>query len=106
MKYIIISERKDAKKDTEMESFILLDTFSQCYYHYDSSDRGLKRIILPLKRFIVCGSPKYNLYISSSDKILINEETFKIIINMKIKQIHLYNLNDFLRRFQLYEWMI
>lgn len=104
MKYIIFSERKDIKKNVEMESFILLDSFTQCYYHYDNSER--ERIHLPLKRFAICGSPKYDLYISSSDKILINEKTFKFIMNMKIKTIHLYNLNDFLRRFQLYEWMI
>lgn len=107
MKYLIISEYKDLRKEPKIDGLILLDPFCQCYYTYDCNERNPKKIERRLKNYsIKCGSSLYDLYLSYSDKIVIEDQIFNEIINMKIKQIHTFTLKDFLMRFKLYEWLI
>lgn len=106
MKFLIIQDYKD-KKEPKIEGLILLDTFCRCYYAYDSSERNLKKLERRLKNYSINdNSSMFDLYLSFSDKIKIDDKIFNEIINMKIKKIHTFTLKDFLMKFKLYEWLI
>lgn len=107
MKYLIISEYKDLRQEHKIEGLILLDPFCQCYYTYDCNERNPKNVGRRLKKAsITRGSSLYDLYFSYSDKIVIEDQIFNEILNLKIKDLHTFTLKDFLMRFKLYEWMI
>ena len=106
MKYLILSENKDFKPNSRIETFILLDDFNKSFYLYDSNERNTNPINGTIKRSMISGSPMFSLYLSDSEKIAIKDDVFNDITNLKIKQLYSYTLNDFLRKFQLYEWMI
>lgn len=107
MKYLIISEYKDSRQERKIEGLILLNPFYQCFYSYDSNERNPKKVQRRLKNYsITRGSSLYNLYLSYSDKIVIEDQIFNEILNLKIKDLHTFTLKDFLMRFKLYEWLI
>ena len=106
MKYLIISDYKDSKKEPKIEGLILLDAFSRCYYTYDCSERNLHKINRPIKKSAFCNSPKFDFYLSYSEKILLDDKIFNEIINLKIKQVHSFTLKDFFKKYEMYEFLI
>jgi hypothetical protein len=106
--YYVIVEPIQEKNSKQIDTVILLDFKKKSYYynhdingnslHYDS--------LLKIKTFKYNDPLIFSLHSKNSSKIPLDEKTFIRIKNCSISYLKNTEINTFLKRYSLHEWII
>jgi hypothetical protein len=106
--YYVIVEPIQEKNSKQIDTVILLDIKKKYYYYnYDIAENSLHYdSSLKIKRFKYDDPLVFSLHSKNSSKIPLDEKTFIRIKNCSISYLKNTEINTFLKRYSLHEWII